>query len=201
MLSPCGQILVPLPDEEARLAILEELLPCRDVLHKKPKKGGNAQGTSTASTEARHGRANGHSAHEGSSAAGADVSGSVGGAKPPRDAEDGASTSSGSSSLALDSQNGIHEDPLVSPRVYPEEGYLYGGAQGAPGEMEMPYERMVAATDGYSGSDMRLVCKEAAMQPLRRLLKSLEAGEVDPTHGEDSSLRTEHTVARLGEID
>ena len=27
---------------------------------------------------------------------------------------------------------------------------------------------------GYSGSDIRLVCKEAAMKPLRRLMKDLE---------------------------
>jgi len=28
--------------------------------------------------------------------------------------------------------------------------------------------------EGYSGSDIRLVCKEAAMKPLRRLMKDLE---------------------------
>jgi len=70
----------------------------------------------------------------------------------------------------------------VSPRVYPEEGY--GGRPGAPGargtEMEMPYESMVAATDGYSGSDMRLVCREAAMQPLRRLPQGARGGRGRP---------------------
>ena len=32
-------------------------------------------------------------------------------------------------------------------------------------------------TEGYSGSDLRLVCKEAAMRPVRRLVQQLEAME------------------------
>ncbi len=32
-------------------------------------------------------------------------------------------------------------------------------------------------TEGYSGSDLRLVCKEAAMRPVRRLVQRLEAME------------------------
>ena len=34
-----------------------------------------------------------------------------------------------------------------------------------------------AQTEGYSGSDLRLVCKEAAMRPVRRLVTQLEAME------------------------
>ena len=34
-----------------------------------------------------------------------------------------------------------------------------------------------AATDGYSGSDLRLLCKEAAMRPVRRLVAQLEGME------------------------
>ncbi|CAA6659459.1 unnamed protein product [Spirodela intermedia] len=42
-------------------------------------------------------------------------------------------------------------------------------------EREMiPYDLLVESTEGYSGSDIRLVCKEAAMQPLRRLMTHLE---------------------------
>ena len=32
-------------------------------------------------------------------------------------------------------------------------------------------------TDGFSGSDIRLLCKEVAMKPIRRLLDKLEAVE------------------------
>nr|ATB19858.1 putative ATCCP1 [Juniperus scopulorum] len=45
---------------------------------------------------------------------------------------------------------------------------------------ELPYDFMVESTEGYSGSDIRLVCKEAAMRPLRRLMVKLE--ESNATH-------------------
>ncbi|XP_059665398.1 uncharacterized protein LOC132311493 isoform X2 [Cornus florida] len=46
-----------------------------------------------------------------------------------------------------------------------------------PGEEELPYDILVERTEGYSGSDIRLVCKEAAMQPLRRVMALLEENQ------------------------
>ncbi|GAB2296896.1 Katanin p60 ATPase-containing subunit A-like 2 [Dionaea muscipula] len=52
-----------------------------------------------------------------------------------------------------------------------------------PEENEIPYDMLVERTEGYSGSDIRLVCKEAAMQPLRRLMMILEEKqEMVPEH-------------------
>lgn len=43
-----------------------------------------------------------------------------------------------------------------------------------PNPEEIPYDLLVERTEGFSGSDIRLLCKEAAMQPLRRLMTILE---------------------------
>ena len=45
------------------------------------------------------------------------------------------------------------------------------------------YEAGAAQTDGYSGADLKLVCKEAAMRPLRRLFAELE-GRTDAAAAE-----------------
>lgn len=59
-----------------------------------------------------------------------------------------------------------------------------------PEEDQLPYDILVERSEGYSGSDIRLLCKEAAMQPLRRLLAQLEDKQVDivPEDGMDSPL-------------
>lgn len=38
---------------------------------------------------------------------------------------------------------------------------------------DIDYEVIADRLEGYSGSDIRLVCKEAAMRPLRKLLFQL----------------------------
>ncbi len=47
-----------------------------------------------------------------------------------------------------------------------------------PGALELStnidYDKMAQLTEGYSGSDIRLVCKEAAMSTVRKVLDVLE---------------------------
>lgn len=54
-----------------------------------------------------------------------------------------------------------------------------------PDEEPIPYDLLVDQTEGFSGSDIRLLCKETAMQPLRRLMSQLEQRqeEVVPEDG------------------
>jgi katanin p60 ATPase-containing subunit A1 len=53
-----------------------------------------------------------------------------------------------------------------------------------PDEEKLVYDLLVERTEGFSGSDIRLLCKEAAMQPLRRVMAILEESqEVVPEDG------------------
>lgn len=47
-------------------------------------------------------------------------------------------------------------------------------------EETLPYDLLVEKTEGFSGSDIRLLCKEAAMQPLRRVMAILEEQDMLP---------------------
>lgn len=44
-----------------------------------------------------------------------------------------------------------------------------------PTAVDLDFDGYADKLEGYSGSDIRLVCKEAAMKPLRRLMKDIEA--------------------------
>ncbi|KAJ6724714.1 KATANIN P60 ATPASE-CONTAINING SUBUNIT A-LIKE 2 ISOFORM X1 [Salix viminalis] len=72
-----------------------------------------------------------------------------------------------------------------------------------PDEDMLPYDLMVERTVGFSGSDIRLLCKEAAMQPLRRIMTLLEHREeivpddelpkVGPIRSEDIEIALKNT--------
>jgi katanin p60 ATPase-containing subunit A1 len=57
---------------------------------------------------------------------------------------------------------------------------------------DFDFPSLAQRTEGYSGSDIRLVCKESAMQPLRRLMDQLKAefsdDYLDQVQPEDVSL-------------
>ncbi|KAF7667764.1 hypothetical protein LDENG_00046570 [Lucifuga dentata] len=51
-------------------------------------------------------------------------------------------------------------------------------------QTELDYETLAKETEGYSGSDIRLVCKEAAMRPVRKIFAALESHQ----HGNSNVL-------------
>ena len=54
-----------------------------------------------------------------------------------------------------------------------------GGPKASP---SVDFAEMAAATEGFSGADVALVCKEAAMRPLRRLMDTIEASPTPRTN-------------------
>ena len=49
-----------------------------------------------------------------------------------------------------------------------------------PGGCALDSMEVAMQTEGYSGADVVLIAKEAAMRPLRRLMSRIEANQVDP---------------------
>lgn len=60
---------------------------------------------------------------------------------------------------------------------------------------EIDYDRVSALTEGYSGSDIRLVCKEAAMRPVRQIFDVLESLEAE-SQGTGSNERGSTPLSR-----
>ena len=59
--------------------------------------------------------------------------------------------------------------------------------------MDGALDRIAAATEGHSGSDVHPLCKECAMRPLRRLMAKLD-DDLEPRDG------MEEEVAAMGAI-
>jgi katanin p60 ATPase-containing subunit A1 len=78
----------------------------------------------------------------------------------------------------------FHQILVPLPEAEARHAMFEGLLPSMTSSLEIPYETLVEKTEGYSGSDIRLVCKEAAMQPLRRLMSVLDASdEVVPEEG------------------
>ncbi|CAK9145997.1 unnamed protein product [Ilex paraguariensis] len=65
--------------------------------------------------------------------------------------------------------------PLLEPNA--REAMFEKLLSSALGEKKLPYDLLVERTQGYSRSNIRLVCKEATMQPLRRTMAFLEENQ------------------------
>ncbi|XP_049908415.1 katanin p60 ATPase-containing subunit A-like 2 isoform X2 [Epinephelus moara] len=59
---------------------------------------------------------------------------------------------------------------------------------------ELDYETLAEGTEGYSGSDIRLVCKEAAMRPVRKIFNALESHQDGDTNMPAIQLETVTTA-------
>lgn len=55
----------------------------------------------------------------------------------------------------------------------------------------LDFQAIAEATEGYSGSDIFLLCKEAAMRPMRRLMRKLKAFDDDDPDGDVSDVKVD----------
>ncbi|XP_015337722.2 katanin p60 ATPase-containing subunit A-like 2 [Marmota marmota marmota] len=59
---------------------------------------------------------------------------------------------------------------------------------------ELEYSKLSQETEGYSGSDIKLVCREAAMRPVRKIFSILENHHSESTHFPGIQLETVTTA-------
>ena len=72
---------------------------------------------------------------------------------------------------------------------------LLDGHDGGPSAAEnIDFSTMASKTNGFSGADVALVCKEAAMRPLRRLMDEIEM-EPSSKQIEDKMIKVEPVTA------
>merc|ERR1711907_769004 len=64
---------------------------------------------------------------------------------------------------------------------------------------DVELDELSVLTDGYSGSDIRLVCREAAMMPMRRILAETQDPSEIARLKQDGQLDTTITLADLKE--
>ena len=63
---------------------------------------------------------------------------------------------------------------VTLPNSEAREGMIRNNLTPNMCDKDIDYEEFANTLEGYSGSDIRLVCKEAAMKPLRRLMLQIE---------------------------
>lgn len=165
------RVLVPLPDASARFVMLQKLLlsavpsPSLPALPPPPRAPGGVGGARGAGAADGVGGAGGAGAAGGAGGAGGDESGGDGLpaalAAATEDTEAAAAAAgAAAAAAALVAVNKVAPHPV------------------APG---VDLAEVARRTEGFSGSDIRLLAKEVAMKPVRRMMATLEALERDPT--------------------
>ncbi|GJP43503.1 hypothetical protein CLOM_g2955 [Closterium sp. NIES-68] len=183
------RILVPLPDPEARRAMFSALLP-------RPHREAPGAGRLQADQQCRAYQGEGVGTNPAMNVSGVRMAGR---SKSSGVRKEDTSARWCDGKVARGQINGVEWTVMANGRVRgsseigeeisagDEETGEKGGREGKEGQTKQEVERewveeirleeMVAATEGYSGSDIRLLCKEAAMRPLRRLMVELEGRE------------------------
>ena len=64
-------------------------------------------------------------------------------------------------------------------------------------EENIDWDRLIEATEGYSGADLANLCRDAAYQPLRRMLKDGKIDILKLRSQEDADLKKDEIEAPL----